>query len=1085
MKRLFKSLLVLVALFATMVVGVVKATVKEGTEFHLASSNSFYVGFYNRYDNYGTGYDPYYSLEILHASGRDSGIQLYTYTDADGDAVTAYCIDPSALMYRHIKVDKELVNNSKATGRAYSFEVAIKDVLKHENADNKIAIANAVRIVTGSMGMSINMYSGLWPNGRMMAKTYISQSALWASESPENYKAWYQAFYGKNPPSLLSGDAAFAEVLKGIYGIASSYNNYGVAIEKTFVFYPSNTTGQTTLDTIKSLYINALKEAAAARMNGSSAVKKDFKLALTNGGVMQEKNVGGTPYLTRDITYVVNTGNYDRTSGFIRNFNVSSAYSKYMSLEYSTDGNTFKPLAKNTNLVSLGVNKVYVRIHVEGPKSEFLDCDEMPYTFTYNYFDPSFVEKGYILTATISGAGDASYQRMVAHVIVDIKTVDDGDGTGPDGLKGVINGSTELCGACDTEVTIPEDCTELGDTAKTNDIISKVSAPSKVTKCVLKKSDEAGNTYKASTCGGGVEDTNPYCSVWCKEDYATVRFSGVKTAQSGRYFKVSGAIEGTKTCYTSSGVNTNDSHAINIEQYQKDIAAAQTELIEAYTELKKVNYACDNGRASGTITAPAYKVGTNGQVVITNPSAGYTYSYDLSSCSTLKTQANNRLKAAQNNYNTINKQFGDCSSWTDNTKFGFNQDIYYTYSENYSKLLNEEQQKMNKSCTGDGCTKHESSWYCTGDLAATDKGRYEVCSNGATSTKPTTTRSYIYCDASGCRVDTKTVSTAKYVKHTMNAKAEYSTNNQFYNVYTSGNVTVQDVLNFDPNAKVIDGSPVSIKTEIGVYTFKYKLVNLGEFYDTCGSGRISGATNSVVSKQNKEGIIKFNGDYICYYTVDCPTCDYVCEGTTGGKCEWIDCPTCDHLVDENTLYTKDLNVVFRPVTPEDLDPNNREDDSEMGYNWSESSEYELISAKAKDTRAEIEAMGSTIENGEPILRVNMNPSLAKQIKEYNESQESNGGYTNSSMVCYNYNDGSREYEKILCFSKFLDDMSEKNSEQFKFINTRVSSSTRASASDNNELSKKITGSGYWTIYNKATSYNLGLYNGIAGGPSWK
>ena len=55
------------------------------------------------------------------------------------------------------------------------------------------------------------------------------------------------------------------------------------------------------------------------------------------------------------------------------------------------------------------------------------------------------------------------------------------------------------------------------------------------------------------------------------------------------------------------------------------------------------------------------------------------------------------------------------------------------------------------------------------------------------------------------------------------------------------------------NASLVDGSPVSVRTEIGIYTFNYEIRGLGEFYDTCTTGRLSGASNSVVNKLNKEG----------------------------------------------------------------------------------------------------------------------------------------------------------------------------------------------------------------------------------------
>ena len=119
----------------------------------------------------------------------------------------------------------------------------------------------------------------------------------------------------------------------------------------------------------------------------------------------------------------------------------------------------------------------------------------------------------------------------------------------------------------------------------------------------------------------------------------------------------------------------------------------------------------------------------------------------------------------------------------------------------------------------------------------------------------------------------------------------------------------------------------------------------------------------------------------------------------------------------------------------------------------------------------------------------MTPALAKSIREYNENNESNGGYTNESMSCYDYDDGQNKYTKVFCFSKFLDEMSEKYSDSFKFIDTdtdkRISKEERDNTKDSTQLARKITQSGYWTIYKKSTDYTLGDYNGVVGGPSWK
>lgn len=967
----------------------------------------------------------------------------------------AYCLDPA--LYGQLTNLSQRKLTEGTTGREKAFEIAILNVL--ENAYSAgydyETTTNAIRSITVGMGMARR---GTFPGGEDLNSTFIVTFANWVSESEENYTYWYQAFYGINPPKKLSGNSA----KNAIYDAVSYAENY-VPASYIEVFNGADTT----LKNMKTLTINALRTAGQIRINNSSNSQEAYKLKLSDAGLIKETTKNNVKYLTRDITYVVNTALYDKTTGYVKDFTLSSTYNKFMALQYSTDNVNYKSLSSQTNLVSLNSDKVYVRIHIEAAKSDFPDCETIDYTLSYKYYDPSMQSVGYILT------GDNNAQRFVYYER-NIELVNSG-------LKDSITSTTELCGACETEVTIPKDCTELGDTAKTDDIIGSINAPSNVEKCILKKNDDAGNSYMLTSANGGVDSSNPYCSVWCKEDYAVVRFSGVKRAQSGRYFKVQGRIEGTKTCYTSSGTTGSaKDNRIDIDKYESDIKDAQIELIEAYTELLKIKDACSNstsGYINGSVSVPTYIENSNGQIALSTTKM-VDYEYNSSDCTGLKTQAQTRLTNAQNNYNNINNQYGQCTSWTND--FKFDQDIYYTYSENYQKLLNDEQTKMDKTCSGKDCVTETENWYCAGDSVGSG---YNNCSSTSTTTNPTVTREYLYCDTTGCSTKTLSISTAKYVKKSVSAATDYSTSNQFYNIYTSGKVTVQDVLDSDLNGKLVDGSPVSVQTKKGVYTFTYKLDKLGEFYNSNNQGRLSGSQTSVIKALKGKGTINFDGDYICYYTVNCPECDYTCEE---GTCKWDPvCPDCESTC-ENCIYdASKLKVSFRQVTSENLNPNDRE----LGYNWNENTEFNLISEKAEDTKTEIEQTASQIEQETPILKVDMTPSLAKEIREYNESNESNGGYTNSTMSCYDYNDGKNKYENILCFSNFLDEMSEKYSSSFEFTSTdtqkRISLSERKSVSDEEQLSKQITNSGYWTIYQKATGYTLGDYNSTVGGPSWK
>ena len=334
--------------FLSIVVGinsVAAVDVYVGEKFGYNSNTNPSSCIENRFDNNGKG--PYDES----ATYNYTGAERYYYTDGSIE-IAAYCIDPTATVAKYMEIKKELGNNSSSTGRELSFDVAIKDVLSHEIATNGPesnlgVIAHTVRLVTSSMAMNIGLASDGndgWPTGRMLAKTYITQSAKWISDSADAYEAWYKAYYGMKPTKILTGDEGFQSVLNVLYGVQTTYPKYNLEIEKKFVFKPSSdlsmncdsSYGQAQLNEMKSLFINALKAAAKVRMNGKKTNSDSFKLALSNGGTMLQKQVGSDTYLYRDIVYVVDTSVYDRDKGFMKNFKLTSTkYSSNMKLEYS------------------------------------------------------------------------------------------------------------------------------------------------------------------------------------------------------------------------------------------------------------------------------------------------------------------------------------------------------------------------------------------------------------------------------------------------------------------------------------------------------------------------------------------------------------------------------------------------------------------------------------------------------------------------------------------------------------------------------------------------------------------------------
>ena len=316
-------------------------------------------------------------------------------------------------------------------------------------------------------------------------------------------------------------------------------------------------------------------------------------------------------------------------------------------------------------------------------------------------------------------------------------------------------------------------------------------------------------------------------------------------------------------------------------------------------------------------------------------------------------------------------------------------------------------------------------------------------------------------------VEVGSVRNAKYIKVTISAKAEYNTANQYYNNFPNGNITKTK----DNHNTMIDGLPVSINASKGEHNYTIYINKLGQNFKNQTWGRLIGSNDSVLKKKSKDKQEKIEDGYTCQYEVNrCPDCDPEYHNTTSTTT----------LFDDSSGGAK-LKVSFRTISPTNINPNNRT----LGYNWNSSStssnnsgKYNITNEKAKVTIEEIERLGSTIENQTPILSVKMTPSLASQIRNYNKDKESDGGYTNETLICYNYKKGTKVYEKVFCYSELLDSWKNSYSSNFEFT------SDRNLATRNNTT---VTNSKYWTVFDETFSnkYTLGQYNEVLGGPSWK
>jgi hypothetical protein len=1156
------------------------------------------------------------------------GFHIYEYNvtaNKDGINYPAFCLDPGAFGVNPLDVSA-IFNEGEIGTHDNAWYQGLLSILKNgyrknhqegtayiwSDVDGKMenlsisgenfyaATSIAIRTFTDAMAEGKGTYYT-----ENINRAHVASSIFWSGytsydengKPTTNYDSWYKAYFGEDTTDnhntsdnryamtydvvgpQIYGHLILLDQEQGRKSWWQTSNDF-IEHERTNYRFYEKAGSELVYDYAYNLFRDALI-AASHSYDETNTSNKVLEL-FSKGNISKNKDGDKTTFTSNDI-YTVDMTNFDPSTVKIWNFNISSAYSKYITLSYTTSedytkDSNYSLLDSNIDLLSLKKenNKIYIKVSINITEDEVGDeCSPADYSIKYNYTGIGSSDNGYLLDTTT--AATATTQRYVIYVENDASS----------NSTGSMGGTFDVCGIyCSSTINVVKDCTELSSAdiwentwITDSTTTSSITASDNITGCILNKTDDAGNTFNLSKENGGVSTDNPYCQIYCKEDYGVLKFSGVQKTNSGRYFQIAGHLEGTKSCYTASAKNpiTSAKNSIDIEKYNNDIAEASKQLVNAYNEYifykeasdiastvttssdtytgaaactaadiaaKKCtteSSGCDSGTKSFTLyskswgftmydySGNAHKVASGGTYTAPDGTVyvGTYSSGTVASCTTCESDctgsdgtnmdsshktsmesAAEKLKSAQTNYENIIGKYRECTTdenLTENWQNVFNKDympdIYYSYSENYYKLYDASDYIMNR---GVSTTETEIA-YCTGTI----NKNYE-CSTETTNYNPTTTKSYLYCDTNGCKSQVENnISTARYVKKIAKNVAEYTTPVKFENIYTSGTISITDVQNADMGATVqstdVNGLPVSLKTAKGVYTFDFKINKLGQLYNQGTSatptlGRIVDTSNTeantVIKKVNGSDTMLFNGDYICYYTVNCPECEIKCENKNGNKCEWCigsnccetgqncTCPECE-ISCVNCIYDlSSLQINFRAISSTNINPNDRE----LGYNWNVTSTYGLIGEKADTTINEISSDGDKVYDETPILTVNMTPSVASDIRSYNKDNISKGGYANDSLTCYDYKSDDATSPNVFCFSDFLDEMSQNDSSAFEFVSSRLSVTDRKNG-NTDTISKTLTDAsrtneGYWQIYTSATTYKVGNVD-VVGGVSWK
>lgn len=450
--------------------------------------------------------------------------------------------------------------------------------------------------------------------------------------------------------------------------------------------------------------------------------------------------------------------------------------------------------------------------------------------------------------------------------------------------------------------------------------------------------------------------------------------------------------------------------------------------------------------------------------------------------------ARGALKAAKEAYEAIIEMFHDCTNDSWSSEMNYDPDVYYDYEESYLTDMYNDRGEMDRTINSEST---DEQWFCIGDIGDEN---YEVCNGQQLSSRDATfvQRSYWVCeDEKRCHTEDRSyyynISDADYLKKTSKNEVSYVPSTLFYNVYPSGEIVDRDEGESRKDTVALENKlPVSLSTERGIYKYTVNMGNLGEYYDQPQDGNLGrlidgedSGNNPVINKQDYTDYVNEEGyvEYACSYLVnmgitdaDTIICDFdtIC---TGDDCI-ADCigPNCDYECDgedciadcigAGCIYDVDAgsSMIERVVSLNNLFPNGTD-----SYNWNRDE-----NEKAATTIDEIQEAGNSVYDADPILSVTITPDVNRAIKAYNDEHEgSNGGYSNSTLDCYDLGG----YQEIACYSSFIGDIL--NGTYGEVVNDR----------------SLILGNNYRTVGDNNTEY-FTLWNGTISetdmlGPSWK
>lgn len=560
---------------------------------------------------------------------------------------------------------------------------------------------------------------------------------------------------------------------------------------------------------------------------------------------------------------------------------------------------------------------------------------------------------------------------------------------------------SKYCSICDGTKSVPRACTEFSDTNLVNcannaDAVIKDS--DKVKTCIIDYVDENNNSYQYTQ--GGTNKDNPYCKIYCKEDYKFGLPTG-KWTESGKKFTITVDMSGTKSCYTDK---------INTEQFIADINYLESQIMA--------------GDISSTDIARRYDTAVKYYNYCTEPKGNWENKMDFSNQDIYVKYDENYVGLVNSDDKTgtiklslldsTNKQY-DSKFWYctgNDVNEGYNECINgssYTNASNIPNKIN-----IKYDCSGNNCTLRDGVKV---PYLSLNKVTYA-------SSKSTQTGTYAPPVTFATKALSGTIELWDKVQKECSNKetgCNYERLSSAITVATGNLVEDDGTGNYKVVTDKVGDLPVQLNRTKGAYKFEVLFKGIGQYFNeysgaTKTYGRLLGDQSAVQLISNNN---PFEGNYYCAYVVNCPNCGYKCvpnpeKGLTcsteptcnGGKCSTSCYPNCIYDSSNSNLENNNrgFNFSARQYSDNNINPNDRQ----LGSNLSNSKGQKFISEVTKSAGTKVE------------YEITLNQELINVIRDYNQKQQANGGYANTNMTCTSVSsDSNKEYTYMKCSSNFL------------------------------------------------------------------